>query len=204
MYKNKTIIQIGSHIGNTINDPIFEKVDLSTNLILVEPVEYLFTMLKNNYNQRYKNNKFIFINKAVSDYIGTIKMTIVSENNDFSQLPFYASQLSSINNEHAINHIPNIITENIQVETTTLNQIVQELNINEIELLHLDTEGHEYEILMDYNFKIKPKYIIFEYKHTDGFLTTGIKLQIILAKLTSLNYKIINKNDEDITMILLK
>ncbi len=43
---NKTIIQIGSHVGNTCNDPIFNIVDNDTNLILVEPVPYLFEQLK--------------------------------------------------------------------------------------------------------------------------------------------------------------
>jgi hypothetical protein len=42
---NKTIIQIGSHVGNTCNDPIFNIVDNDTNLILVEPVPYLFEQL---------------------------------------------------------------------------------------------------------------------------------------------------------------
>ena len=41
MYKNKTIIQIGSHVGNTINDPIFKDIDNTTNLILVELDFYL-------------------------------------------------------------------------------------------------------------------------------------------------------------------
>jgi len=204
MYKNKTVIQIGSHVGDTINDPIFEKVDLSTNLILIEPVEYLFNILKYNYNEKYKNNNFLFINKAVSNFIGKIEMTIPSQKNNFLELPFYASQLSSINPYHVKLHLPNIITEKIEVETTTLNNIVDEFKIKEIELLHIDTEGHDYEILMNYNFKIKPKTIIFEHKHSDGFLKNGIRLKTILNRLYSINYKLTYKNEEDITMVLIE
>jgi len=42
----RTFIQIGSHVGNTINDPLFNIVDQHTTLILVEPVPFLFEQLK--------------------------------------------------------------------------------------------------------------------------------------------------------------
>ena len=42
----KCILQIGSHIGNTPNDPIYKLVNENTKLILVEPVPYLFNELK--------------------------------------------------------------------------------------------------------------------------------------------------------------
>ena len=83
---NKTIIQIGSHIGNTVNDPIFSIVDNTTTLILVEPVTFLFEQLKRNYEDKFTCTKNIhFINKAVSNFIGEIEMTIPSEKNDFSR-----------------------------------------------------------------------------------------------------------------------
>lgn len=195
---NRTIIQIGSHVGNTCNDPIFNIVDNNTKLILVEPVPYLFEQLKNNYNKKFgDNHNIIFINKAVSDFIGEIEMTIPSEKNDFSKLPFWASQLASVNDNHAVGHISNLLVEKINVKTTTINEIVKEYNINEIDLLHTDTEGHDYTILMNYNFDIKPKQIIFEHKHMDGLFTTGHKYDKLLNKLMSLGYKKIQQNNED-------
>lgn len=81
---SKTIIQIGSHVGNTINDPIFNIVSNNDKLILVEPVPFLFEELKYNYNEKFGNNpNIIFINKAVSNFIGEIEMTVPSEQNDF-------------------------------------------------------------------------------------------------------------------------
>jgi FkbM family methyltransferase len=195
---SKTIIQIGSHVGNTINDPIFNIVDNNTRLILVEPVPYLFKQLKHNYNQKFENNEnIIFINKAVSNYTGEIEMTIPSEKNDFSKFPFWASQLASTNSEHVSNHISMLLTEKIYVETTTINEIVKEYGIQHIDLLHTDTEGHDYTILMNYDFKVKPKKIMFEHKHMDGFLKIGNKYNELTNKLTSLGYKKIDQNDED-------
>ena len=200
---NKTIIQIGSHIGNTVNDPIFNSVNNNTILILVEPVPYLFNILKNNYKSKFVDNQNIyFINKAVSNFIGEIEMTIPSEKNEFHLLPFWASQLASINPDHATGHIHQLLVEKINVKTTTLNEIVKEYNITHIDLLHTDTEGHDYTILMDYNFEIKPNMIMFEHKHMDGLFTVGIKYIELSNKLLSLGYKKIGQNSEDTTFQL--
>ena len=194
----KTIIQIGSHVGNTFNDPIFNTVDNNTTLILVEPVPFLFEELKNNYKEKTMNNKNIFfINKAVSDFIGEIEMTIPSLKNDFSKLPFWASQLASVNPDHALGHIHNLLVDKIMVKTTTINEIVKEYNIKEIHLLHIDTEGHDYTILMNYNFEIKPQKIMFEHKHMDGLLKVGPKYTELSNRLLSLGYIKIYQDTED-------
>ena len=72
---------------------------IATTLILVEPVPYLFNQLKKNYEKRNINN-ITFINKAVSNYIGYIELTVPSQTNDFSKLPIWASQLASTNENH--------------------------------------------------------------------------------------------------------
>jgi FkbM family methyltransferase len=196
----KTIIQIGSHVGNTINDPIFNTIDEHTKLILVEPVPFLFEQLKRNYKEKYGNNEnIIFINKAGSNFIGEIEMTVPSERNDFSNLPFWASQIASINKDHALGHLPYLIVDKINVKTTTINQIVSEYAITEIDLLHTDTEGHDYTILMNYNFTVKPKRIMFEHKHMDGLLTVGFRYEDLCRRLESLGYKKIDQNGEDTT-----
>ena len=165
-------------------------------MILVEPVPYLFEQLKNNY-KKFDNGNIIFINKAVSNFIGEIEMTIPSEENNFSELPFWASQLGSVNRDHALGHISDLIVQKISVKTTTINEIVKEYNIKQIDLLHTDTEGHDYTILMHYDFEIKPKRIMFEHKHIDGLFNTGMKYDELSNKLLSLGYKKTGQNSED-------
>ena len=66
MYKNKTIIQIGSHEGNTYNDPIFNIVDDTNMIILVEPVPFLFNKLRFLFRHkfyRYLRTSIIFPKK---------------------------------------------------------------------------------------------------------------------------------------------
>ena len=200
---NKTIIQIGSHIGNTSNDPIFNTIDNNTTLILVEPVPFLFEQLKNNYKEKLINTqKIFFINKAVSNFIGEIEMTIPSEKNDFSKLPVWASQLGSVNPNHALGHLHDLLVEKIIVKTTTINEIVKDYNITQIDLLHTDTEGHDFIILMNYNFEIKPNKIMFEHAHIDGLLKVGDRYTELSNKLLSLGYKKIHQDSEDTTFQL--
>ena len=103
---NCVIIQIGSHVGNTLNDPLFQKVDGSTKLILVEPVPFIFNQLKKNYTDKFPDsNNITFINKAASGKTGTLELTVPSEKNDFNKLPWYASQLGSVNDNHISGHL---------------------------------------------------------------------------------------------------
>ena len=195
-YRINFILQIGSHIGDTINDPIFNNVDETTKLFLVEPVPYLFEQLKINYKKKNINN-IIFLNKAVSSYVGSIELTIPSQYNDFSKLPFWASQLGSTNEKHCKAHIKEIITDKINVETTTINEIIRDYNIKEIELLHCDTEGHDYDILINFDFIIKPRKILFEHKHMDGIFSVGVKYENLTNYLKSHGYKYKYRTNED-------
>jgi FkbM family methyltransferase len=199
-----TFIQIGSHIGKTPNDQLFHIINKDYNCIFIEPVPYLFNILVNNYNEAYPNNNFIFINKAVSDYIGYIDLYIPSEKNNFNNYPFWASQLSSVNPIHIQRHIPDLIVDKINVETTTINKIIEDYNITNIEFLHLDTEGHDYQILKNYNFSIKPKQIMFEHKHMDGVFKTGEKYNELINLLYNYSYKIVQQNDEDTLLNLIE
>ena len=164
--KDIYIIQIGSHIGNTKNDFLYNNINLNFKYIMIEPILYLFNQLKENYKSY---NNITFLNIAISNYNGFIDLYTPSEKNDFSKLIEWTNQLSSINKEHIQTFIPECIVDKINVECKTLNTIIEDYNIKEIEYLYIDTEGHDYDILMNLDlFIIRPKNIIFENKHMDG------------------------------------
>ena len=50
--KNVDLLQIGSHIGNTSTDKIFNQDIINKNIILIEPVSYLFSLLMENYKKK--------------------------------------------------------------------------------------------------------------------------------------------------------
>lgn len=189
MYANKTILQIGAHVGNTWNDSIFPHVDTTTKLFLVEPIPYLFTILQDNYRKKLNDIRNItFINKAVSNQVGSLTLTIPLPENDFSALPAHASQLASVHPLHALIHVPNLKVGKVSVEATTIDAILDEYGIQQLDLLNVDTEGHDYAILIEYSFKVKPKQVIFEHVHMDGPFTTGQNYATLCARLNALGY----------------
>lgn len=198
MYSNKCILQIGSHEGDSVNDPMYRHVDSTTRLFLVEPVPYIFARLKRNYMTRFPDSSnIVYINMAVSDHIGEIELTVPSETNDYANLPFWASQLASVDPLHATNHIPGLLVERIRIHTTTIDEILRTYNIQTLDVLHTDTEGHDYTILMAYSFRIKPRKIIFEHQHMDGIFTVGAKYRELSDRLVALGYTKTHQSFED-------
>lgn len=199
--KQKYIIQVGAHIGNTWNDKLFRNIDPNIIYILIEPVPYLYKQLVENYKNK---SNVILLNIAISNKTEPLTLYIPSEKNNFKELPWYASQLASTNKEHLSAHIPNLIVDQICVESKTLNNIIEKYKIKNLEAIYTDTEGHDYEILMDVDLDLlnaPPKTIFFEHKHLDGTHSANLnerpKYFKLLEKFKSMGYYIYNQDSED-------
>jgi FkbM family methyltransferase len=203
MKTRKIIVQIGAHVGNTSNDKVFSISDSASKLILVEPVPYLFTKLKENYKKKFLNTSHItFVNKAISNYNGKMEMTIPSSKNNFNNFPYWADQLASFDPDHISKHLPELLTEKIMVDVITLDNLLKENNIIKIDELYLDTEGHEFNILNNFSFSVKPKKIFFEYNHIDGTYSVRNNFNLLMDKLTKMRYVITEKTNTDIEVML--
>jgi len=204
--KHRNIIHIGANKGDclvtkaTQYEP-YHSITATDNCIFIEPIPYLFKQLKENYNTKYPGNSFVFIDKAVSNSIGEVEMTIASEENDFSKLPLWASMLGSIDPDHIAKHpdTDTLITEKITVPTTTLNELVNDSGMTEIDLLVVDVEGHDFQILIAYSFLIAPKKIIFEHKH----MKSG-DLSILMFRLMAKGYTQVGQTELDLILELSK
>ncbi len=203
IFKNQSItfIQIGSHEGNTINDPIFSLVNkYQWKGVLIEPIPYLFERLKMN----YKNVSGVFFeNEIISDSNEIVDFYYFDEEDVQSPgLPSWVSQLGSVNSAHAGVHLPGIEVKKFTKKCLTFQDIINKYRFNEVDLLHIDTEGHDVVILQSINFdKIKPKVILFEHKHADGVFVVGEKYKHCCDYLEKNGYALIYKNSEDTLMI---
>jgi FkbM family methyltransferase len=205
-------LQVGSHIGNTDNDPVFKKITQGMNVILIEPMPKLFNKLIANYNDKVGNNNIEFLNIAVSTYDGMLDLYSYSPpppnkfvwTKTFEDLTLtWAHQLASVNKNHLEAHRVYNGIVNITVPCKTLNSIIQERNILSIGHLYTDTEGHDYDILMSLDLElVKPRNIIFENTHTDGPLKKGDNYLNLLNKFESNGYRITNENNYDTHMTL--
>lgn len=218
--------QIGSHIGNTVNDHIFSKETKNRNIVLIEPVPYYFQKLQENYAEKSQNNHITYMNVAVSNCDSMLDLFVPSLENDFSQFPPWASQLSSCVESHIPIHCPNLKTEKISVPCYRIGTIMRDMNINHIEFLLVDTEGHDYDILMDlvsmwtpsvatYETNevrlaetlldlgvVKPTHIVFENKHMDGVCCRGEKYRVLMARFADAGYRVFCEDGEDTHLIM--
>ena len=205
--KVEYIIQVGAHIGNTSNDYLYNKIKPNFTYIMIEPVPYLFKKLIENYKSY---NNIIFLNIAISNYNGYIDLYIPSEKNDFTKLVSWCSQLASTNKDHIHTFVPECIVDKISIECKTLNTLIKEYNIIDLEYLYTDTEGHDYDILMDLDLSfIRPKHILFENKHMDGpkhllDINNCPKYYNLLNHFTKYGYEVELQTGEDTCLKLFK
>lgn len=159
-------VQIGANDG-VIYDPIHQYVNrYHWDGLLVEPVRCYFEKLKANYRN---NPQLIFENAALSDKQETRTLYRIQEGLDF--LPAWCHGLATFHLDVLLTHkwaIPNIedyvVTE--RVNCLTLASLLHQHSVKKIDLLVIDTEGHDYNIIKQIDFEaLKPKILLFEHQY---------------------------------------
>ncbi len=177
----KTYIQIGANIGNDHFFRMCNGLTEISKIILIEPLPFLMEDLKTCYSELNKRHEIHFLNIGIvtQDNLQNNKMTIISDKNSESELKI-TSPLASFVNRKSIDGDAQKMT--IEVKTKTFNSLCEELQLIEIEELHVDTEGYDYEILLSINtdtIKIKKIYFeIWAFNEDDinGLINTGSNL----------------------------
>ncbi|MFA5155121.1 MAG: FkbM family methyltransferase [Patescibacteria group bacterium] len=187
-------VQIGSNNGKAGAILYYFSKIYKWHGLLVEPVQYLFEELKEN----YRNSPDIaFENIAISDHDGVETFYRVEKNNEPGN-PRWYEQLGSFHKEVVLKHrclVPNIdkhlISERIPV--MSFQNLLKKYAVGKIDLLHIDTEGHDYQIIQNIPFAtIKPKMILYEYRHL-----SPRDDQICKDLLTSQGYSIIQSHSDN-------
>jgi FkbM family methyltransferase len=158
-------IEIGSNDG-MIHDPLYQYVGkYKWTGILVEPVSCYFNRLKRNYSN---SDKLIFENVAISDKVEIREFYRIEE---ISYLPTWCKGLGSFYRDILLKHkwvIPDIedyIVEE-KVQCISFQMLLEKHGVSTIDLLMIDTEGYDYEIIKQIDFKgLKPNIIMYEHKH---------------------------------------
>ena len=195
--------QIGAHVGPSKEDMLFSSISENKTIVLIEPVPYLFNKLKENYAEKCKNNTVIFKDIAVSNTDGIIKLYVPSPHNTWSLNPPWANQLASINEHHIRKHLPYLLVDMLNIPCYRLNTIIKDMNISSIDNLLVDTEGHDYDILMDLDLtNIKPKVITFEYIHMDDTFIKGDKYNKLMSHFISNGYILVSEDSQNTTIKL--
>ena len=159
-------VQVGSNDG-VQGDPIHDLVIDRKNWrgVFIEPINFLFDRLRKNYGD---SERFVFENVAIGTRSETKKFYYVSEKAKSElELPYWHDQLGSFDKDHVIRLLgdqmrPYIIEA--AVECQPLQAILDRNRVDAIDLLHIDTEGFDYQVLSQVDFKrYKPSVILFEH-----------------------------------------
>jgi FkbM family methyltransferase len=159
-----TLVQVGAY--PTDEDPLSLISDSPYRMILVEPQPSAMARLKDRY---LHDPRIEIVGSAIGSKPG-ISPFFVVENAD-GILPAWLEQLASFDRSHlekfarvAPEILPRIRQTQVNVET--LPSMLARLNMDTVDILLIDTEGHDYEILRQIAImKAKPAVVRFEHGH---------------------------------------
>jgi FkbM family methyltransferase len=169
--KNGFYIEVGAYDGVLESNTKFLEEKYGWTGILIEPSPNTFIQLQKN----RPNN--ILINKCIVS-------NTYSEKNIMGA--FDCGPMSSVNN---IRNIQDAAL--ISVECDTLNNILNDLTIQNIDFMTIDTEGYEFEVLNGLNIqKYRPTYIMIEiYEYDKNKIVTFLQDNnyILIENITNYN-----------------
>ncbi|HXB29259.1 MAG TPA: FkbM family methyltransferase [Puia sp.] len=182
----KTFVQIGSNDGIK-NDPLHRYIKKNNwKGILVEPDKANFLKLRSNYMQL---NGLIFENVGIGPERGEmlfyrLKDITESEPGWYDQVGSFDKKTFIKNIEYGKELDKRIVSESLPV--ITFYDLLQKNNFNQVDLLHLDTEGFDYKILGSIDFsKYNIRVVVFE-----GEWMTRLELKETIEYLRKYDYHI--------------
>ncbi len=162
-----TFLQIGSNDGIS-QDPLREFIvrDPSWSGCFIEPLPHLFEKLKRNY--RYLDRENLRCeNVAVSDTSRKVTLYRIKEEYHH-EFPCFVDQIASLRKSHIESVFPGHPQlekkiELVEVDASSIGEVVASFRESRLDLLHLDVEGHEQVILSNFPFgECIPEVILFE------------------------------------------
>jgi len=154
--KNGIYLELGALDGIMYSNTKYFEDEHNWKGILIEPHPLKFELLKKN-----RPNNFLFDNLISNK----------SEPLEFLYFTEYLAQVSGVIdslsqhhydaffNNNKFSYIPQ---EKIILTPTSLSKIINSTEIKHIDLFSLDVEGHEYEVLMSFDFDIEIDVILIE------------------------------------------
>ena len=158
----RIVVDIGAHKGEFLKH--IKKIKSIRKVYSLEPQK----MVYNELLKETDNKKFFAYNLAISNNSGKQKMQI----NDFSM----TSSLSKVNEDSIYYKIKNFILGNKKkkfeiITTEKLDYFIEKRNLNKIDLLKIDTEGHELNVVKSGLKTLKKtKYLLIEFRQNDLYL----------------------------------
>ena len=96
----------------------------------------------------------------------------------FPDLPPYFDQLGSFDRQHIVSHLGGMLEpfiEELPIAVERLHDLIQKHRIKDISILHIDTEGFDYQVLQGLQMEVnRPRWILLESKHFTPDIRTAV------------------------------
>jgi FkbM family methyltransferase len=171
LYPRAFFVQIGSNDGIKL-DPLRRHIlAREWRGILIEPVPDLFAQLRRNYESCA--DRLRFENLAIADRDGVLPfyhLAVVADPKA-EGLPAWYDALGSFRRDVIAAHAPVIpdIERRIvkrDVEAVTFDTLCRRNSVATVDLIHMDTEGYDYQLLKAIDFsRHRPRIVIYEHIH---------------------------------------
>lgn len=164
-------VQIGAHDGQQ-QDPLRDVVLAHPwRGVMVEPVPYVYARLRRNYG--HLERRVALENVAIGAEAGPRTFYHLQDTEGAGRpgLPIWFDALGSFRRDVVLNHrrfIPDIEERMVEIEVPclTFEMLCDRHGIEQLDVLHTDTEGSDWEILESVPFdRFRPTVIIYESVH---------------------------------------
>lgn len=162
-------VKVGANDG-IFDDPISDVLLASGKWkgLLIEPLGIFFERLRKNFGDR---EKYTLEQIAIGAKTGKARFYYVDPKaiDSLPGRPAWPLGLGSFNRDLIMKHLDGALAPFIlecQVEVRPLSDVLRDHAIREVHLLHIDTEGHDFEVLKTIDLaKQAPAAILLEHKH---------------------------------------
>ena len=136
--------------------------------VLIEPVPHCFDRLRRTFRDA---RRFSLERLAIGAAEGRVPFYYVdpASRESLPDLPIWIDQLGSFDRAHIVKHLQGALEPFIaecEVDVRPLSEVLRSHGIRDLHLLHVDTEGHDYEVLKTLDFAVhSPVAIFVEHVH---------------------------------------
>jgi FkbM family methyltransferase len=197
---NFSLVVVGANTGERLGEKIEECLKRGA-VLLIEPVPWIFEKLK----AKHGRVELISLLEAVISESDADQISFFAPTQSANEVAMWGDQLGSLSPVHAISHSTDFAgkIEEIKVKGLSFRTLIEKFQIENIDSLCIDTEGYDSILLRTFPFeKIKPKEIIFEYKHSDGIFNIGKNFANVLTVLDESGYRTQVISEENCRSIL--
>ena len=185
-YPEARFVEVGANAGDH-HDLLREHVlRRRWRGIMVEPVPYVFERLRRNYEGL---GRIALENVAIADTDGTLPFYHLAEAGpgEDGGLPHWYDGIGSFSRDTVLGHaehIPDIEKRLVctEVPCLTFDSLLARHGLDRIDLVLIDTEGHDYEILRDVDLaRYRPRVVVFEHFHLSDDERAAAREQLAAA-----------------------